>query len=474
MDNPAPKPLLKRIEPEVDSSYPWADDLLGRREIGDWLTSLVANQEPPLTISLHGQWGTGKTFLLKRWQCALEKDGYRAIYFNAWEDDFSDDPLLAILGQLTYVFKGSRLQEIAERIFENAIPLGLSNVSSVLRHFTGLTVEHDARIGTARNLLKKYREQRDVQDVLKKEIENLATEVYQDTNQPLIFIIDELDRCRPTFAIELLERVKHLFDVKHMAFVFGLNRDELSKSLSSIYGNINVDVYLRRFFDFEFNIPQIDSQEFTKHLMATLGLKQAFEAIFEPAPGGLYDYRQHKDIFSKFWSALGISLRDIDYSVRLLALFARNYNFRKPVHLYLAGFVTVMKFKSPEYYRAMIAGGFRTSEVMDYTQEALGSIANDEDIARYLDRVEAFLYCADSANQSGQECGQAALDELSKWKNDVEFEYMVISNRVRYVRRTRIEYIITSIMAGRSMGINSMGFGGLAELIDTYQSRLRY
>ena len=54
-----------------------------------------------------------------------------------------------------------------------------------------------------------------------------------DTGQPLVFIIDELDRCRPTFAIELLERVKHIFDVPNIVFVFGINRSELVKALDS-------------------------------------------------------------------------------------------------------------------------------------------------------------------------------------------------------------------------------------------------
>ena len=52
---------LKLSEPVVDSDNLWADDLLARQAIATRLTNLVATQEPPLTISLHGQWGTGKT-----------------------------------------------------------------------------------------------------------------------------------------------------------------------------------------------------------------------------------------------------------------------------------------------------------------------------------------------------------------------------------------------------------------------------
>ena len=58
--------------------------------------------------------------------------------------------------------------------------------------------------------------------------------------RPIVFIIDELDRCRPTFAIELLERVKHIFNQAHgIIFVFGINRTELTKSVRSVYGDID-------------------------------------------------------------------------------------------------------------------------------------------------------------------------------------------------------------------------------------------
>ena len=92
-------------------------------------------------------------------------------------------------------------------------------------------------------LLEEYLYQRASKDKLKKHLQDLAGEVVKETGHPLVFIIDELDRCRPTFAIELLERVKHIFDIPNMVFAFGINRDELCKSLSSIYGDIDVDVY---------------------------------------------------------------------------------------------------------------------------------------------------------------------------------------------------------------------------------------
>ena len=205
--------------------------------------------------------------MLKRWQKALEKDNYRAIYFNAWEDDFSDDPLLSILGQLAEYLHQGLFRESLENVRKNAFPLLRSNFSSLLNRHTGLTTEFKRALPTREDLFKDYLLQRNTKDQLRANLQDLSAKVQRNSSHPLVFIIDELDRCRPTFAIELLERVKHIFDVPNMVFVFGLNRDELCKSLESVYGNIQTDVYLRRFFDFEFNLQEADSQGFTLHLI---------------------------------------------------------------------------------------------------------------------------------------------------------------------------------------------------------------
>ena len=106
-------PQFKYPEPDISWEQPWQDDELGREQIAERLTKLIRNQYEPFIVSIDGQWGSGKTFLLKRWQRDLENDGFRAIYYNAWEDDFCDDPLLAIIGQLSHQFEEDSFRKIA-------------------------------------------------------------------------------------------------------------------------------------------------------------------------------------------------------------------------------------------------------------------------------------------------------------------------------------------------------------------------
>ena len=342
---------LKLNEPKVDTNAPWADDLLGRQAIADRLTNLVATQEAPLSISLHGHWGTGKTFMLKRWQVDLQGRGFKSIYFNAWEEDFRDDPLLAIIGQLSSHLAEDRFQEIVGLVAGSAMPLIRSNIASLWNRFSGLTTEFERDSTDKRVLIKEYVKQQSSKDTLKSELEKLSATVRMESSHPLIFIVDELDRCRPPFAIELLERVKHIFDVRNLVFVFGLNRDELGKSLQSIYGEIDSNVYLRRFFDFEFNLPEVNSRGFAQQMVDRFQLGQAFQEIANVARHRVHlnDYDSYRTILPGLWSALGLSLRDIDYGIRLLVLLTRNLQPGMFTHPFLLVVLIAMKFKKPNF-----------------------------------------------------------------------------------------------------------------------------
>ena len=467
---------LKLTEPKVDKDNPWADDLLRREEIATRLTNLVATQEPPLSISLHGQWGTGKTFMLTRWQKALEKENYRAIYFNAWEDDFCDQPLLAIVGQLSEHFKDTRWKTIVQRLAGIAVSLTQQAAVSTVKSYTGITIPTNLLAHDERSLLEAYHQQRADKDTLRKQLGALSRQVATNTGHPLIFIIDELDRCRPTFAIELLERIKHMFDVPHLVFVFGLNRDELCKSLSCVYGDIKSDVYLRRFFDFEFQLSEVDSSGFATHLMDKFQIGQVFEGLSARSgnPTHMRDYDNCRTVVPLLWSTLRLSLRDIDYGVRLLALLARNLPLGVDAHPYLLAFLVAMKFKNADLYSSLISGNFRTNEIMgEIEKESRPELAGGN-YAFCLDRLEGFLYCADNANNRSQERGEAALTEFQTPPQGSRGPvYEVLSRRAQSVDRNHTDQIIQAIHDGRDLRINGAVFASLANLIDTSQDQLR-
>ncbi len=466
---------VKRSEPKINPDNVWGDDLLAREQIAERLTNLVAVQEPPLTVSLHGEWGTGKTFMLQRWQKDLEKKGYRAIYFNAWEDDFCDDPLLAIIGQLSDHFQDGRLKKFAQSVADAAVPLIAQNAGNLLKMF-GLPVDLKMAGRSDRAPMSAYHEQRVTKDRVKSNLSKLASSVADETEHPLVFIVDELDRCRPTFAIELLERIKHIFDVPHLVFVFGINRDELCKSLSSLYGDIRTDVYLRRFFDFEFNLPEMDSSSFAQHLINSLGLQPVFEALSKAAndSGPNRDYDNFQNVIPRLWNGLGLSLRDIDYGIRLLALLTRNIPIGAYSQPFLLALLIAMKFKHPRYYQSLVTGRFKTKEIVDYVANEVDQRPVHERLGANLDRIEGFLHCAEHASSNSNEAVQDVLTELqSLVEGRVAKPLKFVSTRAQTADEKQYSRIRQATVDGLQLNIDQRALGYLATLIDTYQGQLR-
>ena len=251
---------IKIVEQKIDPASPWSDDKLGRRDCADVLTGLLATQTEALTVSLNGEWGSGKTFMLKRWRQQLENDGYGAIYFNAWEDDFVPDPLVAILGQL----QAHLSEEPAVKEFLAGAGQVIATVASgIFKKATGVDIEDAAgkasKAATTRDmkLLDEYSAVLGSRLQLRDSLQRMANKLFETSRKPLVFIIDELDRCRPSFAIELLERVKHLFNIEHVVFVLGIDRTQLGQAIRSVYGDIDSENYLHRFIDIDFRLPQV-------------------------------------------------------------------------------------------------------------------------------------------------------------------------------------------------------------------------
>ncbi|MDE2695521.1 MAG: P-loop NTPase fold protein [Chloroflexota bacterium] len=407
-DTPPALPALKVPEPKVDPENPWGDDKLDRKEIADRLTSIVRGQDAPFVISLDGRWGTGKTFLLERWAHDLRSQDFEAIYYNAWEDDFADDPLLAIIAQLSEHLSESWGDRVS-KLVDVAGPLLYYGASVASLAVSGVPLPPIPTGGDESPSLEldAYQEKRAAKEDLRKSLELLASDVHDETGQPLVFIIDELDRCRPPFAIELLERVKHIFDVPNIVFVFGINRGELVKSLESVYGEIDAGTYLRRFFDMEFVVPEPDPNRFCLHLLNRYRVDRFLSELADQSFGG-YDSRLNSIAWGlpALLRYMGLSLRDMDYCVRLLALATRDMEPRRSSYPMLLIPLVAVKIDNPDLYRRFTQGGARGATLIDYFDEC--HAARDTALSRdgnqdLLVHMEAAVYCADNAeNALGQ------------------------------------------------------------------------
>jgi hypothetical protein len=248
-------------------------------------------------LNIDARWGEGKTYFLTGFQRDLAEN-YTVAYVNAWEDDHADDPLLAMMSAVTGALSPgkSKTVEAAKKSLLNkggrlAYLLAKHSALAVGRRVLGegadLIVEE---FGSKNTEEAKVATQAALEEVINaraeialSEFENakqtisdfkasLALLVSQSSlKKPIFILIDELDRCRPAYAISLLERIKHLFDVDGVVFVLATDTSQLRYSIGAVYGaGFDGAGYLLRFFDrtYRFATPELGqfvAQLFERH-----------------------------------------------------------------------------------------------------------------------------------------------------------------------------------------------------------------
>ncbi len=394
------KPQIKLAENEINTVDPWTDDKLRRKECADILTSLLDEQQDALIISLNGEWGSGKSFMLKRWRQDLTNQGHTAIYFNAWEDDFLADPLIAIIGQLWKTLKGSTYEEFCTKVKTSAIPLlksvGICLLNNGIKELTGIDLSEiaDDKLKTAaESAFDNYSTLTDTRENLKERLQALSNKIYEDSGKPLIFIIDELDRCRPTFAIETLERIKHLFDIKHMVFVLGIDREQLGKSIRAIYGDIDVDNYLHRFIDLDFIIPATNPETFFNALWSRYEIP---EHLTEKANSGhsndfdIDEANTFKQICCNLLLWHQFSLREIEQTLKIYILLLRATEAHHFTWPHLAPILILLKLKNQDLYHKYLIQSAKVTEIIDYIMLP----ANRKDDSWVYQVIPAVIYAS--------------------------------------------------------------------------------
>jgi hypothetical protein len=265
--------------PEIPEDDPFKNDELEREPVADFLTSMLTTIEEPFVMSLTAPWGTGKTTFIEMWQQKLENE-HPSLYFNAWDNDFVDDPLVAFVGEIDerisdqtgYDVPG-RLKELGARLARRSVPVALRLVSAgLIDNETGQAAFGDELAEGAEDLFESYLQEKELVSDFRNELEDFADQITEEKEGPLFFFVDELDRCRPDFALELLERIKHLFDVPGIVFILVVDPDQLRHSVKSLYGRgMDARGYLRRFVNLEYELPEPKPGKFAVFLFNAHG-----------------------------------------------------------------------------------------------------------------------------------------------------------------------------------------------------------
>lgn len=301
-------------------------DVLNRTQIISFFKNIIKQTSYNNIITINSPWGTGKTFLIEQLISEL-KNEHICIYFNAWEQDFSDSPFLSfissiqtdlkqILGKGTSV---SKLKDYSKKTGKFLIGLAPIIGKAGLR-----TVVGDSGIESLNALLDSDTEKETIKDLgdwadkkikahiekenslleFKKSLEVVLEEMNKKGKSiPLIIFIDDMDRCRPDYAIKLLETIKHMFNVKGIVFVLATDLDQLVHSVKAIYGvGIDGETYLRKILEYQFQLPKIN------HLAYATLLDS--ENPIDEKKFFIYSGKKINSLFSEFSELANLSLRD--------------------------------------------------------------------------------------------------------------------------------------------------------------------
>lgn len=347
------------------------DDRLSRKELAQLLTSIIDgydysyNEDDPKSIAINGQWGAGKTQFLKMWKNYLihkndlslrsgKCSKYSVVYFNAWKYDYHESPLIP-LAYTVYHCLDKDLKEISE---ENNLAETFFNTAITLLAVTQQLDEsvkqackeinlHFSKKAQNREQEHKNSIDRIIDDF--KNIEQFKAEFQNSLHamtangRQIIILIDELDRCKPTFAIATLELVKHFFNCERVACVYALDDRQLSKAISTVYGQgMDAFGYLSRFFGIQVSLNAPNLSDFIEKYNHTILDEEFKEAVLSISKSYELSLREIKIILD----SCNYIMRDLSSSTP--------YYYKTIILLLL----TIQRKSSDDYYSLIHNGSF--------------------------------------------------------------------------------------------------------------------
>lgn len=401
--------LIKNPEILITAEKPFDNDHLGREESAKILTQFLQTIDEPFVLAVDSSWGTGKTTFIKMWKEHLKKEGFPCLYFNAWENDFSDDPLISFIGEIQAYLKTpgldpeqvkkakryySKVSKIGSTLAKRIIPVALKVGTSGILDLDSVTEAGIAGLAAqvAEEKIKKYdsdkKSIKKFRENLEKYIDELSKEK-DDGRKPLVFFIDELDRCRPTYAIELLERLKHLFNIKGIVFILALDKEQIAHSIRALYGiGMDAEGYLRRFIDLDYKLPTADYESFCKYLFNAFG----FEDYLSARKASSIEKKHLLETFIWLAQIFELTLRELEQCFTQFSIVLRTTPPNIKLYPFLLTVLIALKAGNPVLYKKYINSECSAQEVLDYIKGSPKGTAFLNE--KYGMIVEAYLWSA--------------------------------------------------------------------------------
>ena len=299
-------------------------DVLARDEFIGKLTSLVkiiSDNKQGCCFALNGFWGSGKTFVLEKFEKEIKEvqseetgdNRYFVFHYDCWKYDYYEEPIIAIIAamldvadrELNIFTVGQRdtakkaAWEITKKILKTIVnELCKSKVGIELVEIVTNTVEEQATEDN-KSFDSLYGFKHALEET-RKGIQKIAD------RKTVLIIVDELDRCLPEYTIKVLERLHHIFmELSNVIVIVSMDKMQIEHSIKEIYGDIDVDTYLRKFISFKVNLDNGKAGQYIKKYRTYTSMfelfsseEQVIEKFFSDIMSGL-DIRTQERIFNK-------------------------------------------------------------------------------------------------------------------------------------------------------------------------------
>lgn len=354
----------KEIIPEPKK--PFDKCKLNREPFAEILTTIVENYADGFVLAIDNEWGEGKTTFIKMWQQYLIDRNFSTLYFNAWENDFENDVLVALISELKEL-KESKASEVYKTLLKKSAVLakkvGPGILSAALKKYTDFSSEELKSVleGTSEIAFDALEQEINAYTKRKDGIKNFrnALEKYLEevgNGKPVVFFIDELDRCRPNYAVEVLEQIKHLFSVDGIVFILSIDKEQLGHAIRGVYGSeqINAEEYLRRFIDIEYSLPKPEIKDYINYLYEKYDLISFFDSEQRIKYGKLKsDGYRFKDTVNSYFTKAKLNLRHLEKLFVHINLVVKTVNKNSFIFPHLLFYLIYLKHFHKETYKTI-------------------------------------------------------------------------------------------------------------------------
>lgn len=252
-------------------------DTVGRNTYLNTFIGALNSVNKNTYISIDASWGAGKTVFMKQIEylnyCSLDtltapsldntllnsfQDKYVVFYYNAWENDYHEDPLQSLLFSLIDKFYTEERRK--EKVKALATETIKSIANETVKSFTKGIVDLDkiSKVETIDDLVNSITAVNERKAAISSIISKILPE-----NKRLLFIIDELDRCNPEFAVRLMEVSKHYYNDDNIVFVLSTNNRQLVSTVKKYYGeDFDGYGYLDKLYDLILELPPVNIEQY--------------------------------------------------------------------------------------------------------------------------------------------------------------------------------------------------------------------